>query len=95
MKSQCLPFVQIPHTARLFTDFLSYSASVQAFYPHSPYFSEWLKTEASSLQYEPSRRERVSTILERQNNAWGASPQTSANLDRFRRGAAAIVTGPL
>jgi bacillithiol biosynthesis cysteine-adding enzyme BshC len=93
VKSQCLPFVQIPHTAHLFTDFLSYSASVRAFYPHSPYFREWLKTEASSLQYEPSRRERVSAILERQNNTWGASPQTSANLDRFRRGAAAIVTG--
>ena len=93
MKAQCLPFTQIPHTTRLFTDFLAYSASVQPFYPHSPHFSEWSKAQASALQYDPSRRERVSTILERQNKSWDASPQTLANLSRLRAGAAAIVTG--
>jgi bacillithiol synthase len=93
VKAQCLPFSQIPHTTRLFTDFLAYSSSVQPFYPHSPHFSEWSKAEGSALQYDPSRRERVSTILERQNKAWDASPQTLANLSRLRAGAAAIVTG--
>jgi bacillithiol synthase len=93
VKSQCLPFAQIPHTARLFTDFLAYAPSVQPFYPHSPHFSEWLKAEASALQYDPSRRERVSAILERQNKSWNASPQTFANLTRLRQGASAIVTG--
>ena len=93
MRAQCLPFSQIPHTTRLFTDFLAYSPSVQPFYPHSPHFGEWMKSEASAVQYDSSRRERVSTILERQNKSWNASPQTFANLDRLRRGAAAIVTG--
>ena len=32
-------------------------------------------------------------ILERQNKSWNASPQTLANLDRLRNGAAAVVTG--
>jgi len=93
VKAQCLPFTQIPHTTRLFTDFLSYSPGVQSFYPHSPHFSEWSKAEASTLKYDPSRRERVSAILERQNKSWDASPQTFANLNRLRQGAAAIVTG--
>jgi bacillithiol biosynthesis cysteine-adding enzyme BshC len=93
VKAQCLPFAQIPHTTRLFTDFLAYSSKVRPFYPHSPHFGEWLKTETSALNYDPARRERVSAILERQNKLWGASPQTFANLDRLRRGAAAIVTG--
>ena len=93
MKAQCLPFTQIPHTTRLFTDFLAYSSSVQSFYPHSPHFSEWSKAQASALQYDPSRRERVTTILERQNKSWGASPQTLTNLSRLRVGAVAIVTG--
>ena len=93
MKSQCLPFAQIPHSTRLFTDFLSYSPKVHPFYPHSPHFTEWLKEEASALQYDPSRRERVSAILERQNKSWEASPQTFANIARLRGGAAAIVTG--
>jgi bacillithiol biosynthesis cysteine-adding enzyme BshC len=93
VKAQCLPFAQIPHTTRLFTDFLAYSASVQPFYPHPPHFGEWFKAEASTLQYDSARRERVSRILERQNKSWDASPQTFANLARLRRGAAAIVTG--
>ncbi|MGC1220518.1 MAG: bacillithiol biosynthesis cysteine-adding enzyme BshC [Candidatus Sulfotelmatobacter sp.] len=93
VKAQCLPFTQIPHSTRLFTDFLAYSPSVQPFYPLSPHFSGWFKEQASTLQYEPSRRERVSTILERQNKSWNASPRTMANLSRLRAGAAAIVTG--
>lgn len=93
MKSQCLPFTQIPHTTRLFTDLLAYSPSVRPFYPHSPYFTEWMKAEASAIQYDPSRRERVSAILERQNKSWDASPQTFANINRLRGGAAAVVTG--
>ena len=93
MKAQCLPFTQIPHTTQLFTDFLAYSPSVQPFYPRSPYFSEWSKSEASAIQYDSGRRERVSAILERQNKSWDASPQTLANLARLRKGAAAIVTG--
>lgn len=93
MKAQCLPFAQIPHSTRLFADFLSYSPSVLPFYPHSPHFSEWMKSEASALRYDPARRERVSTALERQNASWEASPQTMSNIHRLRRGAAAVVTG--
>jgi bacillithiol biosynthesis cysteine-adding enzyme BshC len=93
VKAQCLPFSQIPHTTRLFTDFLEYSPKVQPFYPHSPHFTEWSKAESAALRYDPSRRERVSGILERQNRSWDASPQTFANLNRLRGGAAAVVTG--
>lgn len=93
MKAHCLPFSQIPHTTRLFADFLMYSPSAQPFYPHSPHFSEWLKEEASNIRYDAARRERVSSILERQNKSWDASPQTLANLGRLRKGATAVVTG--
>ena len=93
MKAHCLPFAQIPHTTRLFIDFLAYSTQVHPFYPRSPYFGEWLKEEASRISGDPSRRERVTAILERQNKSWGASPQTLVNLERLRKGAATIVTG--
>jgi bacillithiol synthase len=93
VKAHCLPFAQIPHTTRLFAEFLAYTPQVQRFYPHSPHFSEWLKEEASGLRYDSARRDRVSGLLERQNRAWEASPQTLANLDRLRKGAAAVVTG--
>jgi bacillithiol synthase len=93
VKAHCLPFSQIPHTTRLFTDFLAYSSKVQPFYPRSPHFDEWLSEEATKISYDFSRRERVSSILARQNKSWDASPKTLANLDRLRQGAAALVTG--
>ena len=93
MKAHCLPFSQIPHTTPLFLDFLAYAPQVQCFYPRSPQFQEWLKDEAREISYDVSRRERVTQILERQNKAWNASQKTLANLDRLRRGAAAVVTG--
>ena len=93
MKAHCLPFSQIPHTTRLFTDFLAYSPRVKPFYPKPPHLNEWLKEQAAALNYDSDRRSRVAAILERQNKSWDASPKTLANLDRFRKGAAAIVTG--
>jgi bacillithiol biosynthesis cysteine-adding enzyme BshC len=93
MKSQCLPFQQIPHTTRLFLDYLSYTPSVRSFYPRSPIFSEWLKDESKRVVYDGARRAKVSEILERQNRAWGASSKTLAHIERFKRGALAAVTG--
>ncbi len=93
MKSECLPFRQIPHTTRLFLDYLSYSPSVQQFYPRPPNFSEWAKEEAGLIDYDKDRREKVGAILERQNRSWGASGKTLENLGRFRRGAVTLVTG--
>ena len=69
MKSQCLPFTQIPHTTRLFLDYLSYAPSVRSMYPRSPIFSEWVKDEAQRVAYDSVRRATVSDILERQNRS--------------------------
>lgn len=93
MTSECLPFSQIPHTTPLFADFLSDHSKVQQFYPRSGYFSQWFKEEAASLRYDVNRRERVSAILERQNQSWGASAKTLENISRLRAGATAAVTG--
>jgi bacillithiol biosynthesis cysteine-adding enzyme BshC len=93
VKAHCLPFSQIPHTTRLFRDFLEYSPKVRPFYPRSPHFEEWLPEESSRISYHAVRRERVTNILQRQNEAWGGSAKTLANLDRMRKGAAALVTG--
>jgi bacillithiol synthase len=93
MKSQCLPFQQIPHTTRLFLDYLSYAPSVRGMYPRSPILSEWVKDESQRVVYNTERRGKVSEVLERQNRAWGASPKTLANIERLRQGALAAVTG--
>jgi len=88
-----LPFTQIPHTSRLFADFLYHYDRVRAFYPHEPLSREWAAGQAQTIQYDPERRSRMADILGRQNRSWGASEATLRNIDRLRRGASAVVTG--
>jgi len=93
VKAQCLPFSQIPHTTRLFADFLAEAPAVQPFLPRTPKFPEWFQDETAKLRYDSTRRARVAAILERQNQVWAASPKTLENIARLRRGASAVVTG--
>jgi bacillithiol biosynthesis cysteine-adding enzyme BshC len=93
VKSQCLPFRQIPHSTSLFNDFLSWLPAIQPFYSRPPRFAEWVRDETSTIRYDSARREQVANILERQNRAWGASPRALENIARLRTGAAAVVTG--
>jgi bacillithiol biosynthesis cysteine-adding enzyme BshC len=93
MKSHCLPFRQIPHTTQLFLDYLEFTPKVRQFYPRSPRFLEWAKDETSRIEYPAERRNRVADILERQNKSWSASSATLENVQRFRSGACALVTG--
>jgi bacillithiol biosynthesis cysteine-adding enzyme BshC len=93
MKAQGLAFAQIPHSTRIFLDYLDYAPSVREMFPRSPKFSAWVKDESQRVVYDAARRGKVSEILERQNRGWGASAKTLANIERLRRGALAAVTG--
>jgi len=93
MKSECFPFTKIPHSTKLFTDFLAYAPGVRPFYPRSPFFSEWLGQETPDKRYDAQRREGMSAIFERQAQSFGASEQSFDNIRRFRAGACAAVTG--
>ena len=93
MKSNCYPFREIPHTSKLFLDYLDFSPTVQPFYSRSPRFLEWAEDERTRIQYPAERRNRVASILERQNRNWAVSETTLKNIDRLRSGACAIVTG--
>jgi bacillithiol biosynthesis cysteine-adding enzyme BshC len=93
LKAQCLPFSQVPHSSRLFLDYLSGVPDVKRFFPRDLHFSQWVKDEAANIQYDSGRRQRVANILERQNKSWGASARTLENISRLKSGAAAVVTG--
>ena len=93
MNSHCFPFRQIPHSTRLFLDYLEHAPGAQAFYPRSAKFLEWAQEEASLIRYPSDRRKQVAEILERQNQSFGASSQTLAKIAAFREGALALVTG--
>jgi bacillithiol biosynthesis cysteine-adding enzyme BshC len=93
VRAQCIPFTQIPHTTRLFSDFLYDFPKVSSFYPRPPHYGSWLTEQSKTIQYDGERRRQVSAVLARQNRGWGASDRTLANLAKFEGGALAAVTG--
>ena len=92
MIPDCIPFSAIPHTTKLFSDFLSYDPKVRPFYPQAPDAGQ-VALRASVVPAGSSVHNQVADELERQNRAWGASEKTLSNIQRLREGAHAVVTG--
>jgi bacillithiol synthase len=93
LETECLPFSSIPHTTRLFDDFLHEFDRVKQFYARPPLSEDWWAEELQKIQYPAERRHAVAAILERQNRAFGAGEKTLTNIQRLREGAPAVVTG--
>jgi len=93
VETECLPFSSIPHTSRLFEDYLHNFDRVKRFYARSPLAQDWWADEIKKIDYPAERRQAVAAILERQNREFGAGEKTLANIERLRQGATAVVTG--
>lgn len=85
--SACISHTRLPHTSKLFADFLYHFDRVAGFYAHSPYDAESYRTAAAQVDYPSERRSALVKALAEQN---GSSPA----LDRLAQpGAVAVVTG--
>lgn len=93
VETECLPFSSIPHTTRLFDDYLHHFDRVKRFYARPPLSQDWWTDEINKIHYPAERRQAVAAILERQNRKFGAGEKTLANIERLRQGASAVVTG--
>ena len=92
MIPDCISFRSIPHSSRIFLDYLAYAPDVRKFFPTSP-DKEQVIARAKELPRNLERQACVAEILARQNRGWGASEKTLANIERLRNGAFAVVTG--
>ena len=63
MTSECLPFSAIPHTTRLFADYLHDFGKVATFYSRPPLEHGWVSRQAQGLAYDAVRRRAVAGIL--------------------------------
>src|SRR6478752_2810340 len=93
LETECLPFPSIPHTTRLFDDYLHNFDRVKRFYAQPPLRQDWWTDEIKKIEYPAERRKAVAAILERQNRGFGAGDKTFDNIQRLREGAVAVVTG--
>src|SRR5512146_1873943 len=92
VSEHCVSYSAIPHSSKLFLDYIFHFQNVSEFYPR-PASRSWLAAEAKQVQYDPERRARVSEVLGRQNVAFGVGEKAQEALRRFREGAVAVVTG--
>ncbi len=97
MSSECLSFSAIPHTTKLFDDFLHDFSRASRFYatpqPVIQTAASWIPVIAEQIDYPEDRRKFVADILDRQNRELGSSPKAFENIRRFRSGAFAVLTG--
>ena len=93
MSTECYPIATLPHTTKLFRDFLAMSDSgadspVREWYGSEPMGSKWMRPPAPIGQAAA-----LAAALERQSLAFGAGPATLANIAKLGNGARAVVTG--
>lgn len=92
VSEHCISYEQIPHSSKLFLDYLFHHDKVAEFFPR-PANRTWLAEQARQISYDPARRARVADVLERQNKAFGSGEATMQALRRFREGAVVTITG--
>ncbi len=92
MIPDCISFSAIPHTTKLFSDYLSHAPGIRKFFPHAS-DGTYIASLARVVPSGTETHRRVADVLERQNRAWGASDAVLRNIQRLREGAHAVVTG--
>jgi bacillithiol biosynthesis cysteine-adding enzyme BshC len=90
VESECYPSSVLPHSSRLFLDYVESSVPLAPFFSHVATGKAWMR-EARPLT--PGHRSKLAELLTEQNRRFGGGAITDANIDRLRNGASAVVTG--
>jgi len=87
MASGCLRHTDLPHTSRLFSDFVYHFDRVSQFYAHNPLDFHSYERAAARIDFPPERRAALVDALHAQN---GPSPELTKLAEP---GTVAVVTG--
>ena len=94
MTSTCIPYTHVPHSTALLTDYLYHYDRVSPFYSGSPYDPQSYQAVAAQIRKSVLARSELADVLTRQNQAFGCSEPTLANIQRLSEPETfAIVTG--
>ncbi len=94
MDNACIPYARVPGTSALFADYIGRFERVAGFYDGSPFELPSYRSLAQAVSFSKEQRSRLTKILDRQNQALGAGPETRANVERLADpNTFAVVTG--
>src|SRR3970040_1637715 len=85
MDRRAIPQSQIPHTSRLFQDYLYDYQRVSEFYPLPPFEPASFAKSGDSLRYPDELRQAVVSVLRERNETLAAGPATMRSLDRLAK----------
>jgi len=83
---------RLPHTSKLFRDFVENFPKLKSFYAHPPELKSVVSV-AKKLSFPTERRREVADILRQQNVIFGSGEETEKNLRRLENGAVAVISG--
>jgi bacillithiol synthase len=91
MSSECYPITALPHTTKLYRDYLAMGddadSQAREWYGAAPFGGGWMRPGAGVDSVG------LADALERQSVEFGAGAAALANIEKLRRGAKAVVTG--
>ncbi len=94
MDSQSIPYSQVPKSSALFSDYLYHFERLAPFYSGAPAEIKSYKKTSAEVSLTAEKRKELVKILRRQNEAFGASEITLANIARLAQPETfAVVTG--
>ncbi|HLI29854.1 MAG TPA: bacillithiol biosynthesis cysteine-adding enzyme BshC [Terriglobia bacterium] len=80
MASVCIPYTRVPHATALYLDYLYHFDRVERFYGGSPSELHSFQLVAEKIRSRQSSRETLVGVLKRQNQHFGCSEETLANI---------------
>jgi bacillithiol synthase len=83
---------ELPHTPKLFRDYVEHFPKLDSFFAHTPDLKSAAQ-HAKQLEFPSDRRAQMVDILRAQNLLFGSGPETQKNLDRLADGAVAVLSG--
>ena len=97
MSAECYPIATLPHTTKLFRDYLAMGesgadAAVRGWYGAEPLGRAWMALARRPLGASADAG-ALANALERQSVEFGAGAAALANIAKIRAGARAVVTG--
>ena len=94
MDCTSIPLNALPHTSRLFRDYVSHAPAAAGLFPHHYRDSNSYQEAARQVRYPDELRRSMVQLLTEQNLVWGASPARERNLSRLAQAnCLTVVTG--